>query len=134
MTRGVYTFGKQFVAIAVLLAAQPLIAQDQSLSLEEQEEFLRTAQIVSKRQLSDGVTRSSRATLSDGTFTHDAHIQTVDVFKTTFTSAFGTELNFRDTYKANIAAYRLDKLLGLGMITPSVESQRQSRGGSTTLS
>ncbi len=38
-----------------------------------------------------------------------------------FTSAFGTELNFRDSYKYNIAAYRLGRLLGLDMIPPSVE-------------
>ena len=43
-----------------------------------------------------------------------------------------TELNFKDTYKANIAAYRLGKMLGLGgMIPPSVE--RRVKGSTSAV-
>ena len=33
----------------------------------------------------------------------------------------GTELNFTDSYKYNIAGYRLDKIMGLGMVPVSVK-------------
>src|SRR5262245_1114266 len=48
------------------------------LSLEQQEEFLKKAKVVRTRGASKGVTGTVRATLSDGTITHDASIQTID--------------------------------------------------------
>jgi hypothetical protein len=85
------------------------------------EEFLLKAKIVSQRPLSLGVTNSRRATLDDGGLKHDAHIQTVDISKTSFQTDRGTEFNFRDCYKYNMAAYELDKLLDLNMVPVSVE-------------
>ncbi len=91
------------------------------LSRAEMENFLLTAEVVERRSLSVGITGSERATLTDGRLTHDAHIQTVDVWKLSYTTSQGTELNFRDSYTYNIAAYRLDKLLDLRMVPVSVE-------------
>ena len=69
-----------------------------------------------------GINNTRRATLSDGRITHDAHIQTVDISKTVFQPARGpAELNFKDTYRYNIAAYRLARLLGLNHVPVSVE-------------
>ena len=96
------------------------------LTREQQEEFLRTARIVKSRGLSVGVTDPRRATLTDGRITHDAHVQTVDIRKSVYKTTTGTELNFTDSYKYNIAGYRLDRLLGLGMVPVSVE--RKVRG------
>jgi hypothetical protein len=91
------------------------------LTLDQQEDFLKTAKVVKTRPASKGITRTLRATLSDGNITHDASIQTIDEQKFEFVSPQGREINFRDTYKFNIAAYRLGRLLGLGgMIPPSV--------------
>jgi hypothetical protein len=53
--------------------------------------------------------------------THDAHIQSIDEAKHSMQTATGTEINFRDSWKYNIAAYRLDKLLDLNMIPVSIE-------------
>jgi hypothetical protein len=91
------------------------------LSRAEMEEFLMTAKVVARKNLSMGITNSQRATLDDGRLKHDAHIQTVDIHKTTFQTATRTEFNFRDTYKFNMAAYELDKLLDLNMVPVSVE-------------
>ncbi len=91
-----------------------------TLTQEQQEEFLRTARIKKKRETS-GSTRPSRATLADGRTTHDAQIQPVDIYKVIYPTPLGKEINFTDSYKYNIAAYRLDKLLGLGMVPVSVE-------------
>jgi hypothetical protein len=91
------------------------------LTLQQVEEFLLNAKVVRLRDLSIGVTNSRRATLDDGKFQHDAHVQTVDISKLTFETPRGIERNFRDSYKFNVAAYELDKLLDLNMVPPSVE-------------
>ena len=109
-----------------MLLAPGLVGQTAGLSQTEKEEFLRTAKVVRAKTLPDGITRASLATLSDGELTHDAQIQSINEFKQVFATSFGTELNFRDSYKYNIAAYRLARLLGLDMVPPSVE--RKIRG------
>ena len=86
------------------------------------ETFLLNAKIVGTDEVEHGINNTRRATLSDGRITHDAHIQTVDISKTVFQPARGpAELNFKDTYRYNIAAYRLARLLGLNHVPVSVE-------------
>jgi hypothetical protein len=92
-----------------------------SLSRPEMEQFLYTARVIRQKGLSSGITNSQRATLDDGKLRHDAHIQTVEISKTSFQTVMGTEFNFRDSYKYNMAAYELDKLLELNMVPVSVE-------------
>lgn len=87
----------------------------------EMEEFLLNAKIVDKKEIGVGVTNSMKATLSDGKLEHLAHIQSIDEAKAEFKTMHGTELNFKDTYKYNIAAYKLDKIMDLNMIPVSVE-------------
>jgi hypothetical protein len=118
----------------VILTAAPQAAPaaTPALTLEQKEEFLKKAKIVRTRGASKGVTNTLRATLSDGTLTHDASIQTIDEFMTEFKSNRGTEFNFRDTWRYNVAAYRLDRLLELDMIPPSVERAHLSKPGAFT--
>ena len=113
-------------------AQEPAATAPSSLTLEQQEAFLLKAKIVRTRGASKGVTNTLRATLSDGAVTHDASIQTIDEFMTEFKSNRGTEFNFRDTWRYNVAAYRLDRLLELDMIPPSVERIYQSKPGAFT--
>lgn len=70
--------------------------------------------------------------MSDGTLTHDASFQTINDAKPTFQTARGTELNFKDSYKYNIVAYRLDRLMNLNMIPVSVERRVGGNSGSMT--
>ena len=102
------------------------------LTREQQEEFLQTARIVRTRNIPVGVTNPQRATLSDGRITHDAHVQTVDIRKSVYTTPKRTELNFTDSYKYNIAGYRLDKLLGLGMVPVSVKRKVGRKSAAVT--
>lgn len=102
------------------------------LSLAEQEEFLKTAKVISTKAAKGGITGSLRATMSDGKITHDAQIQQIDEAKTRFEGSRGVEMNFRDTYKFNIAGYRLSKLLGLNMIPPSIERNYKGAGAAFT--
>ena len=91
-----------------------------ALSRKEKEEFLTTASLVKSKQMSTGITGTYRVTLTDGRLTHDASVQPIDVSKTTYQTAQGTEFNFRDTYVHNMAAYKLDQLLGVNMIPVTV--------------
>jgi len=100
---------------------------------EQMENFLKTAKILKTKPASKGTTGTLRGTLSDGTLTHDAHIQSIDESKTDFAGANGThEFNFRDTYKFNIAAYRLALLLGMDMVPMYVERNIQGKPSSVS--
>jgi hypothetical protein len=90
------------------------------------EQFLKSARIVRTRSAQKGVTNSLRATLSDGTITHDAQIQVVDERKTTGPSPQGMEMNFRDSWMFNVAGYRLDRLLGMNLVPVSVERRHNT--------
>ena len=112
---------------AVLPAPPPV-----SLSLEETEAFLLNAKIVGRKGVSTGVTDTIQATLSDGRITHDASIQTVDIAQTVFQAGKASEVNFKDTYRFNIAAYRLARLLGLQNVPMSVERRFDGKPGAWT--
>jgi hypothetical protein len=103
-----------------------------ALSDEEKEEFLLQAKVVKKKGTKVGTTGTSQLTMRHGSFTHDAHLQTIDVFKNRLQTASGTEFNFRDSYKFNIAAYRLDRLVNLNMVPVSVERKVMGKTASVT--
>ncbi len=119
------------IALVVLVAAPwPRAAQTTTtttsdsvvLSPAEMEHFLLNAKVVKKGQMSKGVTKAQRVTLSDGRITHDAQIQDVDIYKALFeVTPKHTEVDFRDTYRYNIAAYRLAVQLGLDNVPMSVD-------------
>lgn len=101
-------------------AAQPS-APGVALSCGEMETFLKTATIERQRRIPVGVTDPVRATLKSGTLRHDAAIQTTDITRATFATSRGMELNFRDSWKFNVAGYEVAKLLELNMVPPYVE-------------
>ena len=98
----------------------------------EVEKFLKEARVGRTKSAGKGVTNSLRATLSDGTLTHDAQIQVIDEKKTSGPSAKGTELNFRDSWAFNVAAYRIDRLIGLNLVPVSVEREWRGKSGAYT--
>jgi hypothetical protein len=116
---------------AATSVAQPAAAAPR-LTDAEQEAFLASADIVATAPAATGVTGTVRATLSDGRLTHDASIQTIDVSKPVFQSGKVRELGFRDTWRFNLAGYRLDRLIDLQMVPVSVERRYRGRPGSFT--
>jgi hypothetical protein len=106
---------------AVPAAQAPAPAAAPVLSDAAIEAFLTKAQVVSLRNIGTGTTNSRRATLSDGTLTHDAHVQIVDEQKTDRAARTAGDRTFFDSYRYNIAAYRLARLVGLHNVPPSVE-------------
>ncbi len=104
-----------------LLAAALGAAGEPAWTDAEREDFLQRAEIGTAEKLEIGVTGSKRATLSLNGWSHDAHIQAVDEVKHKVKVGRRTVLDFRDSYRYNIAAYRLDRLLDLNMVPVSVE-------------
>jgi hypothetical protein len=88
----------------------------------QKEAFLAEATVERTRSVGSGSTGSLRATLRKDGLEHDAHIQSIDQTKAVNSLGAGTtEIDFRDTFRNNIAAYRLDRMLGLGMVPVTVE-------------
>jgi len=122
------------VALLSLLAAPCLWPQAQpQMTPEQMGNFLKTAKILKTKPASKGTTGTLRATLSDGTLTHDAHVQSIDESKSVWQGQNGvTEINFRDTWKYNIAAYRLALLLGMDMVPMYVERNVEGKASSVS--
>jgi hypothetical protein len=92
------------------------------LTAAEMERFLLKADIKATIKVSKGVTKARQVRMSDGTLTHDAQVQDVDISMPIFqVDPKHTEVNFKDSYRYNIAAYRLALLLGLDNVPMSVE-------------
>jgi hypothetical protein len=141
-TKGRAVPARLLVACAAVLAlgaaqapppGQDAASDPSAWSREDKEDFLRTADIVRSKIILGGTTRSARATLQNARGTHDAHIQTIDVAASKFEGVGGQwELNFRDTYKFNLAACVLDRLLGMNMIPPTVERKVGNKPAAVT--
>jgi len=78
----------------------------------EFEQFLKTAPIVKTERIETGVTRPQRAYFAPGGLAGSAVLKDVDD---------GLAMRFLDTYRSEIAAYELDRLLELDMVPPTVE-------------
>jgi len=102
----------------------PLAAAEQASTEEERLNFLRTAAVVSSQVQEEGVTHALRATLSLRGSTHDAQIQSIDELWDA-NEAF-------DSYKHNVAAYELSRMLGLGMVPATVSREYKGRPASFT--
>ncbi|RLE33048.1 MAG: hypothetical protein DRJ61_08080 [Acidobacteria bacterium] len=90
---------------------------------EAAEEFLKTAEITALENFdTKGITRPRKATLVEGEVTAKAVFKTIDKFHVKEKLPNGrTVFKLKDSYKHEIAAYELDKLLGLGIVPPTVE-------------
>lgn len=123
--------------VAVLFLFGPaLVAQDDShekIPDDQKREFLLTAKIVDARKTAKGITSPWRLTLDNGAFKHDAAFQAIDERKATYQTNQGTELNFRDSWHFDVAAYEIAKLLGLDSMMP-VTVERVYRGDHGALS
>jgi hypothetical protein len=105
-------------------------AQEPARTCTQMEEILLKGTLSGMRDLSTGTTVPKKATLEFENQRHDASIQTVDIHKNSFQTAQGTELNFRDSWKYNVAGYELAKILELNMIPPYVERKIKNQDAS----
>jgi hypothetical protein len=123
------------VAVVVGLTCTGFVpaSDEPTLSKEQIRQFLLTAKVVKSEHTQKGITDPWRLTLTDGTLTHDASFQAIDEHTVRKQLARGTELNFVDSYKYNIAAYQLAELLGLDDMLP-VYVERKWKGDAGSLS
>jgi hypothetical protein len=104
-----------------------------ALTPSEMEKFLTDGKIIKKKESSKGVTNAFRVTLSDGAVTHDAQVQNVDISRAFFeVDPKHTEVNFKDSYRYNVAAYRLAVALGLDNVPMSVERVVEGKPSAVT--
>lgn len=118
----------------LMLSFAACAADDAPLTKEQIKQFLLTAEIIKSKPSKRGVTHPLQLTLSNGTITHDASFQAIDEHKSEMKLANGrVEIGFVDSYKYNIAAYRLAELLGLDDMLP-VYVERKWNGKTGSLS
>ncbi len=120
----------------VLLTGFTLLANGSGSILqgEDIEAFLRDAAVVEVQEIGRGVTNPLKVTLElNG-------VRRYGVFKDIDRSEPGLkavgqrwEFGFQDSYKTEIAAYEIDKMLGLGMVPATVERVIDNRRGSLQL-
>ena len=114
------------LVLAVAAGAGRLSAQfrpDQLAARPAQEEFLLTAEIVASEPIGEGVTKPYKLTLrKDGV-----------ELKAAWKNPSGEQLGFLEGWQYEIAAYRLDKLIGLDMVPPAVEREFDGRRGALVL-
>jgi hypothetical protein len=90
----------------------------------EMEAYLRTVEMLSFQDLSVGVTKPRRATLPAG------GPMKYLVWKTIQPARYG---GYWESYKSEIAAYELDKVLQLNMVPPTVERMHKGEKGAAVM-
>jgi hypothetical protein len=105
-----------------------------ALTCEEQEQFLKEAEIVASAPIGKGITKPWRLTLRKGPRTHTAAFQSIDRAKDDVSFRGGRrERLFKDFYGYNIAAYRLARLLGYDDLVPvSIRRRWKGQDGALT--
>ena len=107
------------LAASAATAASPVVepapASATSWTAADEEHFLLTAKVVRSEPVS-GVEGAARVTLSNGDRTQHALVRTVEAYEYRWAA-------IRDSYRYNVAAYRLDRMLGLGAVPVTVERE-----------
>jgi hypothetical protein len=119
------------IAVLLTLVISQAPAGEATLTRDEMATFLTTAKIIRSKEIGKGSTSPLRLTLTDGRVTHDAAFQPVDEHKARMEFAGGgTEFNFIDSWRYDVAAFRLAELLGIGDMMPvTVERRWQGKSG-----
>ncbi len=126
--RGANAWKRPFVGLLVVSLGLPGLLPAQFRPEEvarrpQMEEFLLTAEIVKAEPVGEGVTKPYRLYLRKGDFESRAF----------WKNPKGMMYGFLEGWQYEIAAYRLDKLIGLGMVPAAVEREFQGKKGALSL-
>jgi hypothetical protein len=95
------------------------------------EQFLTQAKITSLKRIPEGVTLPQKASLELNGVKQFAVWKTIDEGPMPVkTMSRGPELQFQDSWRTEVAAYELDKLIGLGMVPATIQRSRDGEAGS----
>jgi len=122
-----------FYLIVLLLIASTSIGQirSQVIQGDDVEAFLKQSQIKRARDLPIGVTLPKKLSLELRGEAHSAAFKSIDEFAAVKVFGDGTrEANYQDSFRTEIAAYEVDKLIGLGMVPATVERIFDGKKGS----
>jgi hypothetical protein len=115
--------GFPIALLLLVVLAAPCLAQAPAAAVgakvwidhsKEIEDYLKSAEVVSMKETSVGVTHPNHAELAPG-----GPVQSI-AWKPLKPGRYS---GYFESYKSEIAAYELDKLLGLGMVPPTVEKR-----------
>lgn len=112
------------ITLAHQTAAEAASAKTWLDRRETLEDYLRTAEVVKMEDIGLGVTKPRRAYLAPGGPLDRMAWKTIRP---------GIHQGFWESYKSEIAAYELDKLLGLDMIPPTVERRVKGDVGAAVM-
>ena len=116
------------VSLVVAVPAHSAEVDFSTWTPEQKADFLLTAEVVEMERLAIGVTKSKRVLLRHNGVEHAAHWQVVDVILHDTKIGNRRYFDFKDSYLFNIAAYQLDRLLGLDMVPVTVLRKLKGHG------
>ena len=112
------------VAICTLGARQSVLEAKKTIWAEDHQAYvdlLNTAEVVEVEDVGMGVTKPHKVTLAKDTKTFHAAFK--DITR-------GRQKGYWESYQAEVAAYELDKILGLNMVPPTVVRRIEGDSGS----
>ena len=121
------------LAAAVMAAGLSLTAQETAAVFQGDaaELFLSKGRLVQMRDVGEGVTAPQRVILEYQGVRRQAVFKTIDVYKPGLTTVgSGSEMDFQDSWQTEIAAYQIDRIIGLAMVPATVETYFNSKRGS----
>ena len=106
-------------SFSLMLAAT---AMAQTQSVEQREAFLREAEIMGRETIDTGITRPQRLELRKDGISRRAVFKGFEIEFPRRVTTVGRERQrgLRDTWRFEVAAYELDRLLGLGLVPVTV--------------
>jgi len=132
-------FRRVFLPLFLCCVAATVFAQETATkpnlselypTLEAKENALRNARIIKSKKLGTGITNPLKLTMQDGNTEFNAVFKDVDYRKSGMTQLkSGTEMDFKDSWQFDIAAYELDKILGLNMVPVTIERKYNGEKG-----
>lgn len=96
-------------------------------------DFLRSADVVSTKQLADGINKPLKVRLRQDGIELNVIFRTVQVKRAVRSRSAGHDRFFRDSYRFEVAAYELSRLLGIDNVPPAVIRKLAGREGSLQL-
>jgi hypothetical protein len=111
------------VFVGLQLQAKAQLSPEELASRDKWEDFLKTAEIVGSVDIPEGVTKPIRVFLRKGELEGSGAWKKVE----------GVRQGVLEGWQYEIAAYGMDKLLGLNMVPPTVEREFKGEKGSLQL-